>query len=373
MGWRFRKSIRLGKNARINVGSKGISSVTFGGRGKPHATVGKNGARVGASIPGTGLYFSEPVGGSKHGAHLAGERSAAAAHVSAGEVPAADAGPVGGEPPSGGGGRHAPAGGGAHRSWVKWVVGIVAVLAVIGGINSCGNHGGEIPNTVGMSLADARTKLQNAGYSQLTATNSYGDAIGSDSGYKVKSQSPNDGKPSKSTEIKLVAGKSLQPVSQIVQPGDKWDQARDALKSAGYDATDYSVSTDDGKSVWDASNWSVASAVDGTVSAKPTVKLRHDTAAPAPESSETTPQPAETSQPAQTEQPTQQTAPSDTQPQPDVQPQQTQQAPAQQPAAGGVLVAVCVDGSRDYSSPGAQDYRGMCSHHGGIAQKLGAQ
>jgi hypothetical protein len=96
---------------------------------------------------------------------------------------------------------------------VKWVVGIVAVLAVIGGINSCGNHGGEIPNTVGMSLADARTKLQNAGYSQLTATNSYGDAIGSDSGYKVKSQSPNDGKPSKSTEIKL--GRRQEPAAGV--------------------------------------------------------------------------------------------------------------------------------------------------------------
>lgn len=370
MGWRFRKSIRLGKNAHINIGSKGISSVTFGGRGKPHATIGKNGARVGASIPGTGLYFSEPVGGSKHGRRPVGERPEAAANVSAVEAPlTAAVRPGDGEPPSGGGGRHAPAGGGAHRGWVKWVVGIVAVLAVIGGINSCGNHGGEIPNTVGMSLADARTKLQDAGYSQLTATNSYGDVIGSDPGYKVKSQSPSDGKPSKNVEIKLVAGKSLQPLSQIVQPGDKWDQARDALTSAGYDAADYSVSTDDGKSVWDASNWSVVTAADGTGLAKPTVKLRHDTAAPAPAPSATTPQPAETSQPAQTEQP----APSDTQTQSDVQPQQTEQAPAQQPADGGVLVAVCVDGSRDYSSPGAQDYRGMCSHHGGIAQKLGAQ
>ena len=51
--------------------------------------------------------------------------------------------------------------------------------------------------------------------------------------------------------------------------------------------------------------------------------------------------------------------------------QATQQA--QQQNSSGSLVAVCSDGTRSYSSPGASDYRGMCSHHHGIAQKLGRQ
>lgn len=50
----FRKSIRLGKFARINLSSKGISGVSFGVRG---ARIGVNsrGTYVGTSIPGTGL------------------------------------------------------------------------------------------------------------------------------------------------------------------------------------------------------------------------------------------------------------------------------------------------------------------------------
>ncbi|MDO9304123.1 MAG: DUF4236 domain-containing protein [Sulfuricurvum sp.] len=50
----FRKSIRLGKFARINLSSKGVSGVSFGIRG---ARIGVNsrGTYVGTSIPGTGL------------------------------------------------------------------------------------------------------------------------------------------------------------------------------------------------------------------------------------------------------------------------------------------------------------------------------
>lgn len=50
----FRKSIRLGKFARINLSSKGVSGVSFGIRG---ARIGVNsrGTYIGTSIPGTGL------------------------------------------------------------------------------------------------------------------------------------------------------------------------------------------------------------------------------------------------------------------------------------------------------------------------------
>jgi hypothetical protein len=64
MGWRFRKSIG-GKYFRVNIGKKGITSATFGKRGTPHVTVGRNGTRVGSSIPGTGIYYTQKVGGAK--------------------------------------------------------------------------------------------------------------------------------------------------------------------------------------------------------------------------------------------------------------------------------------------------------------------
>lgn len=59
MGFRICKSISLGKGVRVNLGKKGVSSVTFGKRGAPHVTVGKRGTYVGASIPGTGISYSQ--------------------------------------------------------------------------------------------------------------------------------------------------------------------------------------------------------------------------------------------------------------------------------------------------------------------------
>ena len=59
MGFRIRKSISLGKGVRVNLGKKGVSSVSFGKRGAPHVTVGKRGTYVGASIPGTGISYSQ--------------------------------------------------------------------------------------------------------------------------------------------------------------------------------------------------------------------------------------------------------------------------------------------------------------------------
>lgn len=65
MGFRIRKSISLGKGVRINLGKKGVSSVTFGKRGAPHVTVGKRGTYVGASIPGTGISYSQKISDEK--------------------------------------------------------------------------------------------------------------------------------------------------------------------------------------------------------------------------------------------------------------------------------------------------------------------
>ena len=53
MTFRFYRRFRIAPRVRINL-AKRSSSVTFGPRGL-HLTLGSRGARVGASIPGTGL------------------------------------------------------------------------------------------------------------------------------------------------------------------------------------------------------------------------------------------------------------------------------------------------------------------------------
>ncbi|WEV73426.1 DUF4236 domain-containing protein [Bifidobacterium sp. ESL0798] len=80
MGWRLRKSISFGKGLRVNIGKNGITGFTVGKRGKPHVTVGKNGTTIGASIPGTGLYYSKTLKSSdkKTSANPAGHETKAA-------------------------------------------------------------------------------------------------------------------------------------------------------------------------------------------------------------------------------------------------------------------------------------------------------
>lgn len=57
MGLRFRRSIKLGKYAKINLGKKG-ASLSMGVRGA-HVTVGKNGVRNTVGIPGTGISYTD--------------------------------------------------------------------------------------------------------------------------------------------------------------------------------------------------------------------------------------------------------------------------------------------------------------------------
>ena len=57
MGLRFRRSIRLGKYVRINIG-KTNASVSMGVRGA-HITAGKNGVRRTVGIPGSGLSYTK--------------------------------------------------------------------------------------------------------------------------------------------------------------------------------------------------------------------------------------------------------------------------------------------------------------------------
>ena len=75
MTWRFRRSLRLGP-LRLNFAKSGLSSVSLGGRGAslniPVARAG--GVRGTASIPSTGLSWSEDLGRPSTGQRLQAQR-----------------------------------------------------------------------------------------------------------------------------------------------------------------------------------------------------------------------------------------------------------------------------------------------------------
>ena len=62
MGLKFRKSIKLGKGAKLNLGKKSIG-MSFGGKHGGISFNSKSGTRVRASIPGTGISYSTKLGG----------------------------------------------------------------------------------------------------------------------------------------------------------------------------------------------------------------------------------------------------------------------------------------------------------------------
>lgn len=68
MGWRFRKSIRVGKLGRINIGKRGVG-VSVGVPGA-RVGVGSRGAYSSVGVPGTGLYsvnYAQSGGGKSQG------------------------------------------------------------------------------------------------------------------------------------------------------------------------------------------------------------------------------------------------------------------------------------------------------------------
>lgn len=57
---KFRKSIKVAKGVRINIGKKGVASVSVGGKGTT-LNISDKGVKATASIPGTGLSHSETI------------------------------------------------------------------------------------------------------------------------------------------------------------------------------------------------------------------------------------------------------------------------------------------------------------------------
>ena len=63
MGFRFRKSVKLGGGLRLNFSKRGVG-ISAGVRGLRFG-VGPSGARITAGIPGTGLYYEKRLGSSR--------------------------------------------------------------------------------------------------------------------------------------------------------------------------------------------------------------------------------------------------------------------------------------------------------------------
>lgn len=56
MGWRYRRSYKILPGLRMNVGSRGVTSFSLGGRGVT-GNMSKRGAKTTYSLPGTGLSY----------------------------------------------------------------------------------------------------------------------------------------------------------------------------------------------------------------------------------------------------------------------------------------------------------------------------
>lgn len=57
MGFNFKKSFKIAPGVRLNVGKKGISSLSVGGKGA-RLNIGKKGTRTTVGIPKTGISYS---------------------------------------------------------------------------------------------------------------------------------------------------------------------------------------------------------------------------------------------------------------------------------------------------------------------------
>ena len=57
MGLRFRKIVRLAPGIRLNVSKRGLSSLSFGGKGLTY-NIGRKGTRGTIGKPGSGLSYS---------------------------------------------------------------------------------------------------------------------------------------------------------------------------------------------------------------------------------------------------------------------------------------------------------------------------
>ncbi|WP_165777266.1 PASTA domain-containing protein [Bifidobacterium primatium] len=309
---------------------------------------------------------------------------------------------------NGGRGRHGSHGG--HRAkkpfWKRWWCWLIAAVFVIGGIGYAVEPSIAVPNTVGQNVIDAQSDLKTAGFENVEISGRDG---GKDEIWTVKSQDPDGGQAKKSVTITLTVEKDLSRVRSYAETGMKLDKAKEALSDAGYDAGDYKIESDTGKAVVKESNWVIVSVSDDstpvvTVHNKAAEEAAKKKAAEEKAAAEKAAAEKAAAEKAAAEKKAQKEAARKAQEQKAAeeaakakqqQEQQAQQQQSQSTQGGGsggsgqssggssgsngngggggsgTLSAVCEDGTTSVSAPGAPNYRGMCSGHGGIKQKLG--
>ncbi len=285
MGFRIRKSIRLGKGLRLNLGKSGVTSVTMGKRGAPHVTVGKGGTRFGTPvIPGTGISYETRL--DKPSKKTRRKNTTMNRQQGPAPMPAGRATPMPQQaamptqqmpiiPPAGAMPPYAPAtppygggnGGNPHKAkkpWYKrwWGLTIIVLLA-IGVIGYIFTPSKPIPNTVGQTVSEARTTLEKAGFKTITVTP---ETKGQDKKWKVEKQTPEAGQKEKtSTAITLTVKRDNSDLADIVKKGMMLDKAINALTDEDYSTSDYKIESDSGKSVILYSNWEILSADNGVI------------------------------------------------------------------------------------------------------------
>lgn len=292
MGFRIRKSISLGKGLRLNLGKSGVTSVTMGKRGAPHVTVGKGGTRFGTPIiPGTGISYetrldkpskkarrkNTTMGSQKEPAYTPSTFPTPTQQLpTTSEQPMEILAPteVLQQPPAtpttpprdgGNGGRNGRHGShGAKKPWYKrwWGITII-VLLTIGVIGYIFTPSKAIPDVVGQTVFEAKIALEKEGFKTITVTP---DTKGKDRKWKVEEQTPEAGQKEKtSTSITLTVKRDTSDLPNIAKKGMILDKAITALTDEGYDASDYKIESDSGKSVILYSNWEILSANNGVI------------------------------------------------------------------------------------------------------------
>lgn len=292
MGFRIRKSISLGKGLRLNLGKSGVTSVTMGKRGAPHVTVGKGGTRFGTPIiPGTGISYETRLDkpskktrrkNTTMSRQKEPEYTPPTFPTPTQQLPTTSEQPmeilapteVLQQPPAtpttpprdgGNGGRNGRHGShGAKKPWYKrwWGITII-VLLTIGVIGYIFTPSKAIPDVVGQTVFEAKIALEKEGFKTITVTP---DTKGKDRKWKVEEQTPEAGQKEKtSTSITLTVKRDTSDLPNIAKKGMMLDKAITALTDEGYDASDYKIESDSGKSVILYSNWEILSANNGVI------------------------------------------------------------------------------------------------------------
>lgn len=140
-----------------------------------------------------------------------------------------------------------------YKRWWFLVLAVLVVLTIIGSISAPSY---DLPDTVGMNVAEAQQKLKGIGFTNVKVVGQTSDKTDI---WKVKSQSPANGKQKASTAISLTVEKDLSKIPTLVKTGAKLTDVETLLAGYGYSVSDYSVKTDSGDNVSEQNDWSVVS------------------------------------------------------------------------------------------------------------------